>query len=185
MIYTKTGDQGTTSLPTGERVEKHAPRICFYGMLDELSSRLGLLASLLREQSYLSSVKADIVLIENVQQILFRWASLPQPVKSCHNDVTLLEHSIDEIHRLVSGIFKGFVLPGGTVVAAETHIVRCSVRRFERELYALLPEFSTTMTEALEETGAFILINRLSDYLYALARKINYLTGYDEKKAQL
>lgn len=185
MIYTKTGDQGTTSLPTGERVEKHAPIICFYGMLDELSSRLGLLASLLREQSYLPSVKADIVLIENVQQILFRWASLPQPVKSCHNDVTQLEHSIDEIHRLVSGIFKGFVLPGGNVVAAETHIVRCSVRRFERELYALLPEFSTTMTEALEETGAFILINRLSDYLYALARKINYLTGNDEKKAQL
>lgn len=185
MIYTKTGDHGTTSLPTGERVNKHSAMISYYGMLDELSSRLGLLAALLREQSYLADVEADIKLIEHSQQLLFRWASLPQPVEPCQADAERLERAIDDTDRMVGGIFKGFVLPGGDVVAAQVHVVRCEVRRFEREVYALMPQLPAAMAEAIEQAGTLVYVNRLSDFLYAMARKVNYLTGNSEKKAQL
>ena len=185
MIYTKTCDRGTTSLPTGERVAKQSAMISYYGMLDELSSRLGLLAALLREQSYLADVEADIKLIEHSQQLLFRWASLPQPIKPCQPDAESLEHAIDDTDRMVGGLFKGFVLPGGDVVAAQVHVARCNVRRFERELYALMPQLPATVGESLESSGALAYVNRLSDFLYAMARKVNYLTGNSEKKAHL
>lgn len=165
-IYTKKGDQGQTSLIGGMRVPKFDLRIDSYGTVDELNSHLGLL----RDQNIEEQYKAQII---DIQQILFTVGShlavgkegssmkLPE-LRQEHVD--FLEQSIDAMDEKLEPM-RFFVLPGGHPAVSQAHIARCVCRRAERLVVHLSSE---------EKVDALILtyLNRLSDYLFTLSRKI-------------
>ena len=165
-IYTKTGDGGQTSLIGGTRVAKHHIRIEAYGTIDELNAHIGLL-----RDSY-ENKEVHERLIE-IQDRLFTIGSLlaADPEKSkmklpelLQDDVMMLEQEIDAMDQQLEPM-KSFVLPGGHPVVSICHIARCVCRRAERcitQLNELNP------VQPLIE----IYINRLSDYLFMLSRKI-------------
>lgn len=165
-IYTKTGDKGLTSLIGGVRVPKHNMRIEAYGTVDELNSHIGLL----RDQDI--DVKSKTILIE-IQDRLFTIGShlAADPIKSRmklpeihESDITLLENEIDKMNETLPEM-KSFVLPGGHTVVSFCHIARCVCRRAERCVTHL------AAVENVEEPIA-IYLNRLSDYLFVLSRKL-------------
>lgn len=165
-IYTKTGDKGNTSLIGGTRVPKHHIRIETYGTVDELNSYIGMIRDVCTDESVNSS-------LSEVQDRLFTIGSLlaADPDKSKmtlpglnESDVQLLEKEIDKMNENLPEL-KAFILPGGDAVASWCHLARCVCRRCER----LVSQLTTDNT-----VPEFILIylNRLSDYLFVLARKI-------------
>ena len=165
-IYTKTGDKGFTSLIGGVRVPKHNMRIESYGTVDELNSHIGLV----RDQEI--DLNTKTILIE-IQDRLFTIGShlAADPVKSRmklpeihESDITLLETEIDKMNETLPEM-KSFVLPGGHTVVSFCHIARCVCRRAERCVTHL------ASTEHVEEPIA-IYLNRLSDYLFVLSRKL-------------
>src|ERR1700740_517588 len=170
-IYTKTGDKGYTSLIGGTRVPKHHLRIESYGTVDELNSYIGLI----RDQDI---TVHDKQLLKEVQDRLFTIGSslAADPEKSkmvipdLHpEDVELLEKEMDTINETLP-VLKHFILPGGSTVISYCHIARCVCRRAER-LSVHLAE------ESKVDEKVNVYLNRLSDYLFTLARKI----GYDGK----
>lgn len=182
-IYTKTGDQGTTSLFGGTRVPKHHIRIQSYGTVDELNSWIGLL----RDQGIENRHREFLL---SIQDKLFTAGSMlatetggpsekgrnlrieiPQVVAE---DVTALE---DEMDRLDADLppMTNFILPGGHPVVSYCHIARTVCRRAER-MTTLLNE-QTPISEIL-----LIYLNRLSDYLFILARKLSSELKADEIK---
>jgi cob(I)alamin adenosyltransferase len=175
MIYTKTGDKGTTSLVGGARVPKTHVRLEAYGTVDELNSHLGLL------QTYLTD-EADKKLVYRVQNKLFSVGSylatdqskteLRMESRIEDEDLELLEHAIDVIDNELPPL-NSFILPGGDRGAAVCHICRTVCRRAERRILVLAEE-----CEIEPRVTAFV--NRLSDYLFILARKLNQLTNTDE-----
>jgi cob(I)alamin adenosyltransferase len=163
-IYTKTGDQGMTSLIGGTRLPKHHARIEAYGTVDELNSHLGLLRDVIND-------KATVELIISIQDRLFTMGSqlAADPEKNrmklpelSDNDVTALERAIDVINGVVPEM-KSFVLPGGHVHVSYCHIARCVCRRAERGVLRLHE------TEKVNPINLKYL-NRLSDYLFMLSR---------------
>lgn len=165
-IYTKTGDDGTTSLIGGRRVSKSHIRIESYGTLDELNSYIGLL------RSYAVDPYTDQVL-HQIQQMLFDIGALFafDPSRSKMKlyqvsaaDVLFLEEEIDKTEAQLIPL-KSFILPGGSSRSSVCHIARCICRRAERLSVALAQE---------EPVAAEIIkyLNRLSDYLFVLARKL-------------
>lgn len=165
-IYTRKGDSGTTGIIGGTRLPKHHIRIESYGTVDELNSYIGLLRDIIKDQAIIA------VLLE-VQDRLFTIGShlasdpeksnmqLPQLFES---DVQYLEASIDQMDEELPPM-KSFVLPGGHVSVSHCHIARCVCRRAERNI-AHLAEHEPV--EALINT----YMNRLSDYLFVLSRKL-------------
>lgn len=175
-VYTKTGDKGTTSLVGGIRVSKASIRIEAYGTVDELSSQLGLLAALLGDGE-----QRDVV--ERIQNTLFNVCSylatdtvqtpLYASARIDSSETVFLEQSIDAILADLPER-HGFVLPGGTVAAAQAHVCRAICRRAERRIVAL--------SETAEISDAALrYVNRLSDYLFVLAKKLNFMAGMKEK----
>ena len=165
-IYTKTGDKGHTSLIGGTRVPKHHLRIESYGTVDELNSYVGLI----RDQDIVAKHK---VILKEVQDRLFTigasLASDPEKSKmkipDLHNsDIELLEQEIDRMDSELPAL-RHFILPGGSNAISFCHIARCVCRRAER-LTVHLNENSFV------EEKVVIYLNRLSDYLFTLARKI-------------
>ncbi|MDA9554888.1 cob(I)yrinic acid a,c-diamide adenosyltransferase [Pelobium sp.] len=165
-IYTKTGDKGYTSLIGGVRVPKHHLRIESYGTVDELNSYIGLI----RDQSIADEDKQTL---KEIQDRLFTVGSTlaSDPEKSkmkipdLHDeDVELLEKEIDRMN-LVLPELKHFILPGGNTTASYCHIARCVCRRAERLAVHLAEE------EFVEEK-VIMYLNRLSDYLFTLSRKV-------------
>jgi cob(I)alamin adenosyltransferase len=165
-IYTKTGDKGKTSLIGGTRVPKNHIRIEAYGTVDELNSYIGLL----RDQDI---DKHSIIILEEIQDRLFTIGSClaADPVKSKmkipdlkKEDVTLLEKEIDKMNETLPEL-RAFILPGGNTVVSFCHIARCVCRRAER-LVVHLSEVSEVAPLVI------IYLNRLSDYLFILSRKI-------------
>jgi cob(I)alamin adenosyltransferase len=165
-IYTKTGDKGETSLIGGKRVPKYHMRIETYGTVDELIAYIGLI----RDQNIKESIKQELI---EVQDKLMVCASLlayegedeeiqlPQLSKE---DITRLEKAIDNMEYELPEL-KSFVLPGGHSIISYTHISRNVCRRAER--YAIrLYEESKFPEEIIQ------YLNRLSDYLFVLARKL-------------
>lgn len=190
-IYTRRGDSGATQLATGERTTKGAPRIEYYGLLDELSSQLGWLIAQLEGDALPATVVGQLIeectLLVQAQRLLFNLGvegtdvgllqQYPAPSKA---DVVALEQQIDAISTALGGLFRGFVLPGGHTVAAAAHVVRTVCRRTERELWRLAEAYPNEVWRfAGGETLAYV--NRLSDFLFALAKKLNYLTNRGEK----
>ncbi len=166
-IYTKTGDKGKTSLIGGQRVPKYHIRIETYGTLDELIAYIGLL----RDQNIKESIKKQLI---EVQDKLMVCASLMayegdddeiQLPKLKAEDINSLEQAIDKIEYELPEL-KSFVLPGGHPTISYTHIARNVCRRAER--YAIrLYEESKFPEEIIQ------YLNRLSDYLFMLARKLS------------
>lgn len=175
-VYTKTGDKGTTSLVGGVRVLKTDERIEAYGTADELNSHLGLLASLMDEGG-------DKQMIESIQNKLFvvcSYLATDQSQTALSNfsivtdaDVKLIEDEIDKIQEIIPRQ-NNFILPGGTYKASIAHVCRTICRRTERRILVLTGDVQI-------DSNILAFINRLSDYLYVLARKLNFIEGKDEK----
>lgn len=173
-VYTKTGDKGETSILGGTRLPKHHIRIEAYGTVDELNSWIGLI----RDQPIDDNSKK--VLVE-IQDRLFTLGSVlaSDPKKNKmklpevkEEDVTLLEKEIDKMDETLPEM-KSFVLPGGNTIVSYCHVARCVCRRAERAVLRLSEN---------EEVSAIIIkyLNRLSDYLFVLSRKLAMDTGAEE-----
>ena len=167
-IYTKTGDKGFTSLIGGTRVPKSHIRIESYGTVDELNSYIGLI----RDQE-ISMHDKD--LLKQIQDRLFTIGSslAADPEKSkmilpdLHlADITLLEQEMDTMNEVLPEL-RHFILPGGSNAISFCHVARCVCRRAER-LTVHLAE------ESVVDEKVTVYLNRLSDYLFTLARKISH-----------
>ena len=170
-VYTKTGDKGTTALFGGTRVPKHHIRIESYGTVDELNSHIGLI----RDQDINTLYKN--VLIE-VQDRLFTVGAIlatPPEKETLKNGQPRLQNLGNEIDIMEESLppMTHFVLPGGHTTVSYCHIARCVCRRAER-LAAHLND--------IEPTDEFVIkyLNRLSDYLFVLARKLSLDLKADE-----
>ncbi len=172
-IYTLTGDDGTTSLPGGRRVPKHSLRVEAYGSIDELIAWIGLLRDLKENasgrdfliyiQNQLMNCAAAVAYDGNVKskQIM--------PEAGC---VTAVEREIDRMDVALPSL-GNFILPGGNISISYCHITRCVCRRAERAVLRL-----REAEESPEIVNKFL--NRLSDYLFILSRKISYDSDIEE-----
>jgi cob(I)alamin adenosyltransferase len=170
-IYTKTGDLGKTSLIGGTKVPKSNIRIESYGTVDELNSFIGLVGDYLQDNESKRTLK-------EIQDRLFTVGSSlacdpdKEPKMKIpdlkEEDVKLLENEIDRMNEVLPAM-KNFILPGGHVAVSTTHIARCVCRRAERLCVGMI------------ENGTFVdglvikYLNRLSDYLFVLARYIAHI----------
>jgi cob(I)alamin adenosyltransferase len=172
-IYTRKGDDGKTALLGGDRVSKHHIRVESYGTVDELNSYLGLIRSTTQEVTVLTA-------IAQVQDRLFTLGSylasaagskviLPELYDE---DVSFLESEIDRMTADLPEL-RNFILPGATTAGAHAHVARCICRRAERLVVYLSDN---------EEIDAMIVtyLNRLSDYLFTLARYLDKINGGEE-----
>jgi cob(I)alamin adenosyltransferase len=173
-IYTKTGDKGQTSLLGGARVAKSHIRIDAYGTVDELNSYIGLIRDL-------DVNKKRVDKLIRVQETLFSIGSLlaTEPGKIFKfvphvtpEDISFLEEQIDQMNAALPEM-RNFVLPGGHASVSFCHIARCVCRRAERIIIALHEK--TPVDELI-----LIYLNRLSDYLFMLARQLTIETGAKE-----
>lgn len=173
-IYTKTGDHGLTSLIGGTRVKKSDLRIECYGTVDELNSYIGLIASQDISSTYQDYLKA-------IQDRLFTvgayLASDPEKsrmkIPDLHDtDIKFLEEQMDEMGDQLPEL-KNFILPGGNTTVSYCHLARCVCRRAERLVVQL-------STESHVDEKMTVYLNRLSDYLFVLARKLNLDFGTPE-----
>lgn len=165
-IYTKTGDKGTTALYGGKRLSKGDWRIEAYGTVDELNAHIGLVASLIKDIEY-----KDV--LQDIQSRLFDIGThlAAEPGKKNlilpeipETKISILEQYIDTMNEQLPEL-KNFILPGGNVEAANCHVARTVCRRAERNVVRL----------AENEAVELVLIqylNRLSDFLFVLARKL-------------
>jgi cob(I)alamin adenosyltransferase len=175
-IYTLTGDDGTTSLSGGRRVPKHSARVEAYGSVDELIAWIGLLRGHKENQH-----RKDILIY--IQDQLMRSAaalaydSCNPASKSILPDngcLAVLEREIDLMEEILPKL-NNFILPGGNIIVSHCHIARCVCRRAERAISVL---------NKTEETPEIVnkFINRLSDFLFVLARKIALELDIEEIK---
>jgi cob(I)alamin adenosyltransferase len=177
-IYTKTGDKGETSLYRGGRVPKDAPRLEAYGTLDELNSTLGLAIALLGHIGEAWNA-TTVTQLRRVQKELFglgaQLATLGTEVPAWHvkeDDITALEISIDQMETTLPPLTT-FILPGGSAAGATLHIARTVARRAERHVVGVQRD---------DHVDPIIVryLNRLSDYLFVLARYVNNCVGSPE-----
>ena len=183
-IYTNTGDRGRTGLFSGERVSKADRRVEAYGEVDELNSVLGALVSELSRDTLGEAVHEAAREVKAIQSHLFcigAWlATTPDstafqelPVPDVEA-VSMLEARIDGMEEQLSAL-GGFILPGGHICASWSHIARAVCRRAERRVVALHGPETGQENEGLSLAVKYL--NRLSDYLFVLARYCNHLQG--------
>ncbi len=168
-IYTKTGDDGSTALIGGTRIPKNHIRIEAYGTVDELNSWLGVIADLLTVENL------ELHTLKEIQNILFTVGSslACDPQKDTKmmipdlldSDIAFLEKEIDRMDESLPTL-KNFVLPGGNATASHCHVARCVCRRAERICVAITQEGEFVDEKVIQ------YLNRLSDYLFTLARYI-------------
>jgi cob(I)alamin adenosyltransferase len=181
-IYTGSGDRGRTSLFSGERVRKDHRRIEAYGDLDELNSVLGALSAAV---TGLPAAQAEL---SGIQSDLFHLGAWLATTPEAPATATLAPIDPQRSGRLESAIdrmdaelppLKGFILPGGHPSAAWAHVARTVCRRAERRVVGLAAEGGPP--EAGEQVQrAIVYLNRLSDYLFVLARHLNRTQGVDD-----
>ena len=182
-VYTKTGDTGTTSLFGGTRVAKDHIRIESYGTVDELNSHIGLI----RDQEMNVSYKNVLIEIQDrlftvgailatppEKEILKNGQPRLQKLGIIESDIELLENEIDSMEDSLPQMTH-FVLPGGHTTVSYCHIARCVCRRAERLAVHL---------NDIEPTDEMVIkyLNRLSDYLFVLARKLSFDLNAEEVK---
>lgn len=185
-LYTRTGDKGTTSLVGGTRVAKNCCRLEAYGTLDELSAALGMIIS---EPDCPEDIRKKL---HDVQHMLFNLggylacespsaadcakmedtAGLPPAWGLREDHIRGMEELIDALDSATPKI-NAFVLPGGCRLSAEAHLARTICRRAERRILDLASE--NWVDPALLE-----YVNRLSDFLFILARYFNHIAGVEE-----
>ena len=160
-IYTKTGDEGNTGLGDGSRIEKFNLRIEGLGNIDELNSVIGIIISEnipVKESEWLKKIQHDLFDIGGE-------LSIPNFTNLGILKVEFLESNIDNMNKDLPPL-KEFILPGGSKVSSYTHLARTICRRVERNLFKL------NQTEKVNEFS-LKYINRLSDFLFVLARHLN------------
>ena len=171
-IYTRTGDEGTTSLVGGKRVAKDHARLRAYGTIDELQSHLGLLVTAMPEGD-------DRQHVVDIQRYLFDIGGrLATEESTAHlaanantNAIETLESLIDAIQATLPPL-RHFIVPGGTEASARAHVCRTVCRRAERLI--------CTLSRETEIDGDILpYFNRLSDYLFVLARRLSEATHED------
>ena len=182
-VYTKTGDKGTTALFGGTRVPKHHIRIESYGTVDELNSHIGLIRDqdisdlykkvLIEVQDRLFTVGA-ILATPPEKEVLKNGEKRLQNLGIVESDIELLEKEIDTMEEALPPMTH-FVLPGGHTTVSYCHIARCVCRRAERLAVHL------SHNEPVADI-AIKYLNRLSDYLFVLARKLSHDLNADEVK---
>ena len=179
MIYTKTGDKGTTSLVGGTRVPKFHPRVEAYGTVDELNAHIGLLAEMIKDTDgtqygLLKEVQRNLFVVQTLlateKEVPFTLPQLPADA------VEAMEHRIDDLQALLPP-FRSFVIPGGTLPSAQCHVARTVCRRAERCIVKL-------GTEATVDPQVACYVNRLSDYLFVLSRHLVVSQGAEESLFQ-
>ena len=182
-IYTKTGDDGTTALFGGTRVSKHHIRINSYGTVDELNSWVGMLRDrgldehdaevLLKIQNHLFTMGAMLATDPEKAKLKSGKDRLNIPLIR-EEDIQFLEGEIDQMNKSLPPMTH-FILPGGHPIVSTCHIARTVCRRAER---------MTSLLHEVEPVEEHILsyINRLSDYLFVLARKLSAQLNVDEVK---
>jgi cob(I)alamin adenosyltransferase len=167
-IYTRTGDDGTTGLVDGSRVPKHAARMAAIGAVDEANSALGLAlvvldgeaaADLRRLQNDLFDLGADLATPGE------DFAPSAMALRIVPAQAEWLEARIDALNESLEPL-RSFILPGGSEAAARVHVARAASRRAERAMTALAAEEPVN-------PAALVFVNRLSDYLFVLARTLN------------
>ena len=180
-VYTKTGDTGTTALFGGTRVSKHNIRIESYGTVDELNSHIGLVRDqdmnvaykkvLVEVQDRLFTVGA-ILATPHEKELLKSGQPRLQKLGIIESDIEFLEKEIDAMEEALPPMTH-FVLPGGHPTVSYCHIARCVCRRAERLAVHL---------NDIEPTDEMVIkyLNRLSDYLFVLARKLSHDLNADE-----
>jgi cob(I)alamin adenosyltransferase len=174
-IYTKTGDKGITSLVGGKRVPKTHRRIEAYGAVDELNSWIGLIAD---DQKIGDNQKKTLHLIQNKLFVIGCNLASPsiEAAKKCPQlqatDILMLEENIDKIIVILPQL-RTFVLPGGCCIASYCQIARTICRRAERDILRL--------KENERYSLEISYMNRLSDYLFVLARALVYAEGATER----
>jgi cob(I)alamin adenosyltransferase len=178
-IYTRTGDDGTTGLGSGERRLKNDRRVAAYGDVDETNCAIGLarLAIADAPSADLALIDATLTLVQNDLFDLGADLCVPQtnsaappahpPLRVAMNQVDRIEQAIDRLNAHLSPL-QSFVLPGGSRAASALHMARTICRRAEREIVAL----AATPGEIVG-APALAYINRLSDYLFVAARFAN------------
>ncbi len=182
-IYTGTGDKGKTSLFSGERISKADDQIDAYGDLDELNSILGALAA------HLSAEEKLVVELQQIQSDLLQagsWlatrpgsAAIDSLEEITAEQIVFLEEAIDRYQKELPEL-KAFILPGGHITAAWSHVARTVCRRCERKAVALMGQHAKAKTDAPYQR-VLVFLNRLSDYLFVLARHCNHLHGVADK----
>lgn len=175
-LYTRTGDSGTTSLVGGARIAKDSVRLEAYGTLDEFSSFLGCVLS---DPKCTEEVKCQLI---SVQNMLFNlggylasavaegqrptaWGLTPEHIRQLEGWIDSLDEQTPKVNA--------FVLPGGCMLAAKTHVARAVCRRAERRIITLA-------NQDYVDPALISYINRLSDYLFILARYFNFMEGIGE-----
>ena len=170
-LYTKTGDDGTTGLFSGKRVSKHHVRIKAYGTVDELNAWI----CLIRNDEIAAETNSFLIKIQNELMVIASQLADDTSGKTSKlsgkivpitfENVTEIESEIDKINNELPEL-KNFIIPGGHVLISYTHLARCTCRRAERFITELKGE---------EDVSNVIIayINRLSDYLFILARKLS------------
>ena len=175
-IYTKTGDDGTTSLFSGGRVDKTHLRVEAYGTVDELSAAIGV------ARAQQPSAQAVEWLAEIQNQLFCLGADLATPADAASQNVVrmgaeAIEWLEAKIDFMTAGLpeLKAFILPGGSAVAAQLHVARTVCRRAERNAVRL---------GQTEPIGDFVVqyLNRLSDFLFMLARWENHQVGISDEE---
>ncbi len=172
-IYTKTGDDGTTGLGTGERVAKYSMRISAYGTVDETNATIGMVRihmaggqpgldlKLVRIQNDLFDLGADLCVPDRGKKLEY------EPLRITESQVDRLEHEIDEMNAEMKPL-KSFILPGGSPAAAQFHVARTVCRRAERLIVELAAMPEEPVSEAVVK-----YMNRLSDFLFVAGRYVN------------
>ncbi|MCK9616758.1 MAG: cob(I)yrinic acid a,c-diamide adenosyltransferase [Lentimicrobiaceae bacterium] len=173
-IYTKTGDKGETALIGGKRVKKYDLRIEAYGTVDELNSYIGLLRDLINEahlQDVLFKIQQHLFIAES---LLATDTAPPDKILPflSEDDVRFLEQEIDSINANLP-VLKNFILPGGHPSNAFCHVARCVCRRAERITVHLAEKTKI-------DNNVIKYLNRLSDYLFVLARRISQIENATE-----
>lgn len=172
-IYTRTGDDGTTALGTGERRPKYDLRVASYGTVDEANACIGLArlhtrddhpeldAMLARIQNDLFDLGAELATPDTGEDLGY------EPLRIVDSQVTRLESEIDAVNKGL-GTLRSFILPGGSPAAAALHLARTVSRRAER----MIVELSLKEDEKVADP-AMRYINRVSDFLFVAARDVN------------
>lgn len=186
-IYTKTGDEGMTSLVGGERVSKCSPRLESYGTVDELNSNIGVLITCMADNGSQRDDEgaADNDFLCGVQRALFTvggYLATDTTKRETSEATTVTPDMVasveKEIDRLTAMLEpqRAFILPGGTIAASYAHVCRTVCRRAERDVLRLQE------SGAEVDTNVKKYLNRLSDYFFVLARKLNADAGIEDVK---
>lgn len=177
-VYTKTGDDGTTSLNSGLRVKKHHIRVAAYGSIDELNAWVGLIRDTtadILDREFLMLLQNHLMVL-GTQLSTVREEDLPTDFIDPINDPHILkiENEIDRISMDLPPL-KNFVIPGGHPLVSYSHLARCVCRRAERHI---------TELNANERVSPYVIafVNRLSDYFFVLSRKFSIDLDLNENK---